>query len=86
MDMKNILIFALIGAVCMLVVTGGYLSMSNVDPDTEKLAMGAALGGAIGSAVSYFTGAEVPEPAKIMAAMTGGSLAGPEMKIGLPTF
>lgn len=86
MDMKNILVFALIGAVCMMVVTGGYLSMSDVEPDTEKLAMGAALGGAIGSAVSYFTGAEVPEPAKIVAAMTGGALAGPEMKVGLPTF
>lgn len=86
MDMKNILIFALIGAVCMLVVTGGYLSMSDIDTDTEKLAMGAAFGGALGSAVSYFTGAEMPEPAKIMAAMTGGSLSGPEMKVGLPSF
>lgn len=86
MDMKNILIFALVGAVCMLVITGGYLSMSDVEPDTEKLAMGAALGGAIGSAVSYFTGAEMPEPTKIMAAMTGGSLSGQEMKVGLPSF
>lgn len=86
MDMKNILIFAVVGAVCMLVITGGYLSMSDVEPDTEKLAMGAALGGAIGSAVSYFTGAEMPEPTKIMAAMTGGSLSGQEMKVGLPTF
>ena len=70
----------------MLVITGGYLSMSDVEPDAEKLAMGAALGGAIGSAVSYFTGAEVPEPAKIMAVMTGGALSGPEMKVGLPAF
>jgi hypothetical protein len=86
MDMKNILIFALIGAVCMLVITGGYLSMSDMEPDTGNLAMGAAVGGAIGSAVSYFTGAEVPEPAKIIEAVTGGSLSGPEMKVGLPTF
>ncbi len=84
--MKNIIIFALIGAVCMVVVTGGYLSMSDMDPDTEKLAIGAAVGGAIGSAVSYFTGAEMPEPSKIMAVMTGGSLSGPEMKVGLPSF
>lgn len=84
--MKNILIFALIGAVCMLVITGGYLSMSDVEPDTEKLVTGAAIGGALGSALSYFTGAEVPEPAKIMSVMTGGALSGPEMKVGLPTF
>lgn len=58
--------------------------MSDVEPNAEKLAMGAALGGAMGSAVSYFTGAEMPEPTKIMAAMTGG--AGPDMKVGLPTF
>jgi hypothetical protein len=86
MDMKNILIFAVVGAVCMLVITGGYLSMSDVEPDAEKLAMGAAFGGALGSAVSYFTGAEMPEPTKIMAAMTGGVLSGPDMKVGLPSF
>lgn len=86
MDMQNIVIFALIGAVCMFVITGGFLSMSDIEPDTSKLATGAAIGGAIGSAVSYFTGATVPEPAKMIAAMTGGALAGPEMKVGLPTF
>lgn len=85
MDMKNILIFAVVGAVCMLVITGGYLSMSDVEPDAEKLAMGAALGGALGSAVSYFTGAEMPEPSKIIGNMIGGS-NDHQMKVGLPTF
>jgi hypothetical protein len=85
MDMKNILIFALVGAVCMIVITGGYLSMSDIEPNTEKLAIGAALGGAIGSAVSYFTGAEMPEPTKIIETVIGGG-GGPDMKVGLPTF
>ncbi len=84
MDMKNILIFALVGAVCMIVITGGYLSMTNVEPNTEKLAMGAAFGGAIGSAVSYFTGAEMPEANKIIETVMGSSA--PDMKVGLPTF
>ena len=46
MEIQNILIFVLLGAVCMVIVTGGALSMSSDDaPSPTSLAGGAAVGG-----------------------------------------
>jgi len=81
MEMQNILIFALIGAVCLFIVTGGFVSMTtDEEASTTQLGAGAAIGGAIGAAVSYIsTGSD-----SLTSMM--GLPAGPEMKVGLPSF
>jgi hypothetical protein len=87
MEMQNIVIFALIGAVCMFIVTGGVLSMtSDIDPSPTNLAAGATVGGALGAAASYVLG-------NSESILKGGALdlssfgsSGPEMKVGLPSF
>ena len=81
MEIKSILIFALIGAVCMYIVTGGALSMVGEEtPSTSQLASGAVAGAGIGSAISYFLSPTLPA----LPAMIGGG--GPDMKVGLPSF
>ncbi len=85
MDMQNILIFALIGAVCFMVIAGGVTSMFlDIEPTSGHLVAGAAAGGVIGTALSYVSGAEVPGAAAVLSAVTGGTA--PDMKVGLPTF
>ena len=81
MEMQHILIFALIGAVCMVIITGGFISMSSdTDPSPTQLASGAAVGTALGAAVSYLSGSSsLPDM------MMGGN-SPPEMKVGLPAF
>jgi len=72
--MQNMLIFALIGAVCLLIVTGGFISMTDADPTPANLASGAAVGGALGAAVSY------------LAEGSFSDMVTPDMKVGLPSF
>jgi hypothetical protein len=81
MEMQNILLFVLVGAVCMVIVTGGVISMTTEDePSTTNLASGAAVGGAIGAAASYLMTSDVSN-------MMGGFMdAAPDMKVGLPSF
>ena len=82
--MQNIVIYALLGAVCVAVVTGGYISMmEEKEPTSTQLLAGVAAGGALGSAMSYFSsGASLPRLAFPM--IGGGDVS--EMKVGLPTF
>ncbi len=82
--MQNIVIYALIGAICVAVVTGGYISMTQEDePTPSQLFTGVAVGGALGSAVSYFSsGASL---SSLNFPMVGGG-GEPDMKVGLPTF
>ena len=93
--MQNIVIFALIGAVCMFIVTGGALSMtSDADPEPASLFSGAALGGALGAATSYLMTADVPSMigggldsiGSFGSLSSFGSSDGPDMKVGLPSF
>jgi Kef-type K+ transport system membrane component KefB len=85
MDMTNIAIFALIGAICLVVVTGGFLSMSDQDPSPGALGGGAAIGAGLGAAAAYFLGPT--ESAKLMSAVSQiGGGAEPQMKVGLPSF
>lgn len=85
MEMQNIIIFALIGAVCMFIITGGALSMtSDAAPEPSSLASGAAVGGALGAAASYLLKAELPSFGSLTAAVA--SPDAPEMKVGLPSF
>jgi len=82
MQIQNIVIYALIGAICVGVVTGGYISMTQDDePTSSQLLTGAAVGGALGSAVSYFSSGSLPS---LKFPMVGGGES--EMKVGLPTF
>lgn len=81
MDIQNILIFAFLGAICMLVIAGGATSMmSDEAPSAGSLTGGAVLGGVLGAAVPWFTGADAGE---IAAQIGGGST---DMKVGLPNF
>jgi hypothetical protein len=85
MDLSNMLIFAVIGALCLTVVTGGFLSMSDQDPSPGALGGGAAVGAGLGAAAAYFLGPA--ESAKLMSAVSQiGGGAEPQMKVGLPAF
>lgn len=50
MDLQSVIFFVFIGALCMFVVTGGYISMtSDADPSPTNLVSGAAVGGTVGA-------------------------------------
>ena len=72
----KIVIFAVLGAIFAVVIAGGVTCMvTETDPSPLLLSMGAAAGGAVGSAVSYSL-----EGTPIMSEIV------PEMKVGMPMF
>jgi hypothetical protein len=84
MEMQSIVIFALIGALCMFIVTGGALSMaSDATPEPSTLVGGAAVGGALGAAARYFMTADMSSIGSLSSLV---STATPDMKVGLPSF
>ena len=86
MEIQHILIFALVGALCMVIVTGGALSMtSDVEPSSTHLAGGAAVGGVLGAALSALN-SNSNALASVANLVGGGSSDMPEMKVGLPSF
>jgi membrane protein DedA with SNARE-associated domain len=80
MDTSSIALFAIIGAILMIVVAGGITSMMDEDVTPAVMATGATAGGAIGAALSYFGGGDTKT---ILSAIGATS---PDMKVGLPTF
>ena len=96
MEINTILIFGLIGAVCMFVVSGGVISMiSDEQPDASQLLSGAALGGLLGTAASFVATGNTDELAKTFSSVmkSGSSLVDSvtpagiqDMKVGLPNF
>jgi hypothetical protein len=84
MDMYNILLFAVLGAVLAVVATGGLAGM--VDQDASALMLGgsAVLGAGGAAAVASFMGGSVDSvvPKSIMSAISSA----PDMKVGLPNF
>ena len=82
MEISQILIFVILGAIAMMVVTGGALSMMGGEAESSQLAGGAVLGGALGAAASYLGGADL---VPMLESMSGGG-AETTMKIGLPNF
>ncbi len=87
MELTNILIFVLIGAVCLVVVTGGFLSMTNTEVSPGYLAAGAALGGVAGGLFGpSISSGEPVDASKILSALSSSTSGAPEMKIGLPAF
>lgn len=92
MEIQHILIFVLVGAVCMVIVTGGALSMSSDEtPSPTQLAGGAAVGGALGAALSALGSlgsmdsvGSLASSSDTFSSFVGGGA--PEMKVGLPSF
>lgn len=81
MEMQTILFFALIGAVCMIIVTGGFVSMTtDTEPSSTTLASGAAVGGTLGAAFSYLSSSDMPSM------ISNFTSPVTEMKVGLPAF
>ena len=72
----KIVLFAILGAIFAVVIAGGVTCMiTETDPSPLLLSMGAAAGGAVGSAVSYSM-EDTPFTNEIV----------PEMKVGMPMF
>jgi uncharacterized membrane protein YraQ (UPF0718 family) len=93
MEMTNILIFAIVGAVCLFVVAGGLASMMDADATNGLLGSAAATGAAIGGAVGYLgsvgNSSVLPSASSVLSIMSGGASsqeAPGGMKVGLPGF
>ena len=85
MEIQQIIIFAIVGALVLLVITGGLSAMMDQDADTSILGGGAALGAALGGAAGWLTSDSKMElPSALASVMKGGSDA--ELKVGLPAF
>jgi hypothetical protein len=86
MEMQHILLFALVGTICMVIVTGGVLSMtSDIEPSTTNLTAGGAVGAAVGAAASLLFPADGSSGIKGLQEMLTSSGV-PDMKVGLPSF
>lgn len=93
MEMMNILVFAILGAVAFFIVSGGLASMMDMDATPTVLGGGAVIGAALGGATGWLTGEGGAEaaasvlPKSIATAMKGGfGGGGEELKVGLPAF
>jgi hypothetical protein len=84
MDIQKILIFALIGAVALFVITGGMSSMMDTDADATTLGAGAAIGGLMGAGAAAFGDFQGAE-SMLKPLLKGGSREA-ELKVGLPSF
>lgn len=89
MEIQQIVIFALVGAVIVFIVTGGLAAMMDQDADSTVLGGGAALGAALGAGVGWVSAGgkavEAVLPAALTSVMKGGS-GESELKVGLPAF
>jgi hypothetical protein len=90
MNLQTMLIFAMLGAVILFVVTGGLSAMMDTEADATTLGGGAALGALLGAGAGWLnseegsSAAESVLPAAVTSLMKGGGEA--EMKVGLPAF
>ncbi len=89
MEIQQIVIFALLGAVVLFVITGGLTAMMDQDADTSVLGGAGALGAALGAGVGWLSaGGKAVEsvlPASFASVMKGGGDHA-ELKVGLPAF
>jgi len=79
MNMKTVIICAIVGAVCLLIVAGGIVSMRGESPDSVHLASGAVVGAGAGAGLAYWFTPEL----ETLQDLVGGQS---EMNVGLPTF
>ena len=88
MEIQQIVIFALVGALVLFVVAGGMSAMMDQDADSSVLGGAGALGAALGAGVGWIAGGgkevEAVLPAALSSVMKGG--AHDELKVGLPAF
>lgn len=73
-------LLVVIGAICMLIIAGGALSMADAEPTPAHLASGAALGAGLGAAASAY-GTDLSAMTKMFDVADM-----PDMKVGLPAF
>jgi hypothetical protein len=84
MEIQSILIFAVVGAILMMVVVGGASAMmtdGDESPSTGTLAGGALLGSLLGAAVPHVTKVDA---GNLFEQLGGGGT--PDMQVGLPNF
>jgi hypothetical protein len=80
----KLILFAVIGAICAIVISGGLSCMiSEKEPSPILLSIGAAAGGVLGSAVSYTSEGSFNTLSELA---NSYNEVVPEMKIGIPTF
>lgn len=87
MNVVNMLIYAVLCALALTVVTGGFVSMtSGQDPSTGVLIGGAVIGAALGAAYPALTDSSSAAPTlRSISKMIGGGES-QTMKVGLPAF
>jgi hypothetical protein len=100
MDYTVVILCALLGAVCMFIITGGAITMSSEEPSSSVLGVGSAVGGGIGAVVAALSSTTEEAVVKsedavsstmdigtwLMSSGTSPTTSQPEMKVGLPTF
>jgi hypothetical protein len=80
--MDTMLMLVIAGAICMLIITGGAMTMADTEPTTTHLASGAAIGAGLGAAAaSVYSGVDVTQMTKLFETSSM-----PDMKVGLPAF
>jgi len=84
MELTNILIWAIVGALALVIMTGGLMSMNDTEPTPSALATGASVGAGIGAAFAHYASGEATKV--IDTVMRGGNHQEPAMKVGLPGF
>lgn len=88
MEIQQIVIFALVGALVLFVIAGGISAMMDQDADSSVLGSAGALGAALGAGAGWIAGGgkemESVFPAALTSVMKGG--APDELKVGLPAF
>ena len=78
----KLVLFALVGAICAIVIVGGMSSMmSESDVSTGMLTAGAVVGGVVGTASSYMM-----ETEKLTELKHIFQHQDQEMRVGMPTF
>jgi hypothetical protein len=89
MEISSILMFAILGMVISIIITGGVTSMMDQDPSTLALASSGAVGSLLGVAGFYglngSTGIELPAVSNTIIHAIGGART-QDMKVGLPSF
>ena len=86
MDFQNILIYVCIGAVCMFIITGGFISMTtDNEPTPMGLMTGSVVGGTIGAVFASRESVHLFDSlSSTIDAFVPTSES--EMKVGLPKF
>ena len=93
MEIQQILIFAFLGCIALVVMAGGAAAMMDADPEPATLAASGAVGAGLGAGAAWALnaaggGASVSDVTHLMDTMMkgGGAFGTQEMRVGLPAF